>query len=273
MEALIAFLPSPADGAIGALDWTSAERKRLAKKSVASCCFKCGRICDLLPELEAGEEKRCKPASRFEKEIEALRLAQAANEAKNEKKSGSEEKQSETVVDEKTEVGKSSEEQTSGDAVSNGEAAAVEPIAVEDKSAPQMEPEENSSTEEVPDLAEEEPQQTTPTIEPQTDDIQVDNDAGVLNEAADDEEELENDDASQEIVQEEPEAAHQIPEVAVAEAPNQVESMDIEFLTGPLLNITIVVLVVACYLLARRLVTVRNELIGLQVGFHAGSEL
>merc|ERR1712232_1499459 len=51
MEALIAFLPTPADGAIGALDWTSNERKRLAKESVKFSCPRCGKIADLLPEL------------------------------------------------------------------------------------------------------------------------------------------------------------------------------------------------------------------------------
>ncbi|EED91512.1 predicted protein, partial [Thalassiosira pseudonana CCMP1335] len=33
LEALISFLPTPADGAIGALDWTKEERKKLAKSS------------------------------------------------------------------------------------------------------------------------------------------------------------------------------------------------------------------------------------------------
>ena len=33
LEALIAFLPTPADGAIGSLNWTPKERKRLAIKS------------------------------------------------------------------------------------------------------------------------------------------------------------------------------------------------------------------------------------------------
>merc|ERR1711862_467790 len=32
LEALISFLPTPADGAIGALDWTKEERRRVAKE-------------------------------------------------------------------------------------------------------------------------------------------------------------------------------------------------------------------------------------------------
>ena len=81
MEALIAFLPSPADGAIGALDWTPEERKRLAKKSVQFCCHRCGTTADLLPKLRDGETPK-KATSRFEKEIEQLRMAQIANETK-----------------------------------------------------------------------------------------------------------------------------------------------------------------------------------------------
>jgi ubiquitin-conjugating enzyme E2 J1 len=80
LEALIAFLPSPADGAIGALDWTPEERKRLAKKSVSFCCPRCGKVASLLPEPASNEEKK---PSRFQKEIEQLRLAQISNETKD----------------------------------------------------------------------------------------------------------------------------------------------------------------------------------------------
>eukprot|EP00977_Amphora_coffeiformis_P008594 scaffold1953_cov176-Amphora_coffeaeformis.AAC.12 len=73
LEALIAFLPSPADGAIGALDWSSVERKRLAAKSVDFCCPSCGKVANLLPELK--EKSEAKP-SRFQKEIEQLRRMQ-----------------------------------------------------------------------------------------------------------------------------------------------------------------------------------------------------
>jgi len=83
LEALISFLPSPADGAIGALDWTPAERKRFAKKSVTFCCPRCGNVADLLPELKKGECTVAEKPNRFEKEIEQLRLAQVANESEN----------------------------------------------------------------------------------------------------------------------------------------------------------------------------------------------
>eukprot|EP00547_Thalassionema_nitzschioides_P003368 CAMPEP_0194200214 /NCGR_PEP_ID=MMETSP0156-20130528/920_1 /TAXON_ID=33649 /ORGANISM="Thalassionema nitzschioides, Strain L26-B" /LENGTH=331 /DNA_ID=CAMNT_0038925187 /DNA_START=11 /DNA_END=1006 /DNA_ORIENTATION=+ len=83
LEALIAFLPTPADGAIGALDWTPSERKRMAKKSVLFCCPRCGNSAELLPKLKVDGEKAQKP-SRFQKEIEQLQQAQAAAEAKKE---------------------------------------------------------------------------------------------------------------------------------------------------------------------------------------------
>ena len=80
LEALISFLPTPADGAIGALDWTPEERKRLAKKSVDFCCPRCGNAAALLPEIEEGAEK--KPA-RFAKEIEQLQKLQAESETRD----------------------------------------------------------------------------------------------------------------------------------------------------------------------------------------------
>jgi len=83
LEALISFLPTPADGAIGALDWTKAERKRLAKKSVEFVCPKCGPINKLLPQVvtkckSIDRNKSCK----YEKEIEALHYYQQVNEGK-----------------------------------------------------------------------------------------------------------------------------------------------------------------------------------------------
>ena len=74
LEALISFLPTPADGAIGALDWTSKERKRLAKSSQTFSCLRCGSVINLLPELRTDNET--KSFTRFEKEIENLKLMQ-----------------------------------------------------------------------------------------------------------------------------------------------------------------------------------------------------
>jgi len=52
LEALISFLPTKGDGAIGALDWSSEERKRLAKESRSYVCPQCGSIADIIKDVE-----------------------------------------------------------------------------------------------------------------------------------------------------------------------------------------------------------------------------
>ncbi|XP_068618852.1 ubiquitin-conjugating enzyme E2 J1-like [Battus philenor] len=51
--ALIAFMPTPAEGTIGSLDYSSAERKVLAKKSKNWTCPQCGEISNLLSSTAA----------------------------------------------------------------------------------------------------------------------------------------------------------------------------------------------------------------------------
>lgn len=46
--ALIAFMPSPGNGTIGALDYTAEERQQMARKSQVWVCSVCGKIADLL---------------------------------------------------------------------------------------------------------------------------------------------------------------------------------------------------------------------------------
>ena len=81
---MISFLPTPADGAIGALDWTKEERKRLAKESVKFCCAKCGPCLALLPKLKEGSASTAKKPSRFQKEIEQLHALQVTHHEKKE---------------------------------------------------------------------------------------------------------------------------------------------------------------------------------------------
>jgi len=83
LEALISFLPTPADGAIGALDWTSAERKKLAKKSVNYFCPSCNcKVIDLIPKSvckkATSDDKQSSSQLRYQKEIEQLQLLQSA---------------------------------------------------------------------------------------------------------------------------------------------------------------------------------------------------
>lgn len=51
--ALIAFMPTPAEGTIGSLDYSPAERKILAKKSSSWVCPQCGQIAELLSSTAA----------------------------------------------------------------------------------------------------------------------------------------------------------------------------------------------------------------------------
>eukprot|EP00584_Thalassiosira_punctigera_P013895 CAMPEP_0172552826 /NCGR_PEP_ID=MMETSP1067-20121228/47211_1 /TAXON_ID=265564 ORGANISM="Thalassiosira punctigera, Strain Tpunct2005C2" /NCGR_SAMPLE_ID=MMETSP1067 /ASSEMBLY_ACC=CAM_ASM_000444 /LENGTH=370 /DNA_ID=CAMNT_0013340889 /DNA_START=25 /DNA_END=1137 /DNA_ORIENTATION=+ len=102
LEALISFLPTPADGAIGALDWTSEERKKLAKESLKFRCPVCcceGETCaDLLPELKAKGDEGEKKKTKFQAEIEKLKMLQFHNHSFNEKEGeGGDDKKEETA--------------------------------------------------------------------------------------------------------------------------------------------------------------------------------
>ena len=85
LEALISFLPTPADGAIGALDWRKEERVKLAKESLKFRCPVCcehGKTCvDLLPEAKKSKEAEGKKKSKFQEEIEKLKMLQFQNHA------------------------------------------------------------------------------------------------------------------------------------------------------------------------------------------------
>jgi len=57
LEALISFFPTEGGGAVGSLDWSPAERRRLAVASRNCRCPKCGLLSDLVPpEREAAED-------------------------------------------------------------------------------------------------------------------------------------------------------------------------------------------------------------------------
>ncbi len=79
----MSFLPTKGDGAIGALDWTSEERKRLAKKSVNYTCPVCGKCSDVFKVIEKKLKSKKKAAlvsgCKYQKEIEHLMGMQMAN--------------------------------------------------------------------------------------------------------------------------------------------------------------------------------------------------
>ena len=99
LEALISFLPTPAAGAIGALDWTKEERVKLAKESVKFRCQVCceqGKTCvDLLPEVKPKSDDG-KKKTKFHEEIEKLKMLQFQNHAVEEE-SGKEKAEDEGV--------------------------------------------------------------------------------------------------------------------------------------------------------------------------------
>jgi ubiquitin-conjugating enzyme E2 J1 len=85
LEALISFLPTPADGAIGALDWTKEERQKLARESVKFRCPVCcaqGMTCvALLPDVKPKKEGSGEKKTKFHEEIEKLKMFQFQNHA------------------------------------------------------------------------------------------------------------------------------------------------------------------------------------------------
>jgi ubiquitin-conjugating enzyme E2 J1 len=92
LEALIAFLPTPADGAIGSLNYTIVERQSLAKQSVDYFCPVCQKKCSELLQTcppaakddavaAAAASSSSSMTSAFAKEIEALKLLQQQQHA------------------------------------------------------------------------------------------------------------------------------------------------------------------------------------------------
>jgi ubiquitin-conjugating enzyme E2 J1 len=116
LEALISFLPTPADGAIGALDWSSAERKKLATKSLDYCCPRCGKAVQLLPK-PASTERKSSSASRFQKEIERLHQLQWEHEGKRKAEEMEKAEENNDAVKGEIEGGKSNNEEQNNSVV------------------------------------------------------------------------------------------------------------------------------------------------------------
>lgn len=67
--AIIGFMPTPGNGAIGALDYTAEERQILAKKSVSYKCDVCGHIQGKLLPLTAASSAAIKEAKELAQQI------------------------------------------------------------------------------------------------------------------------------------------------------------------------------------------------------------
>lgn len=109
LEALISFLPTPADGAIGALDWSPQERKRLAVQSQHWECACCGKIINLLPKRKEGSSaggEGGRTISRFQKEIEELQRLQQLEHKKDDQENIAEQAETTVAEEEKVETAK-----------------------------------------------------------------------------------------------------------------------------------------------------------------------
>jgi len=82
--ALISFLPTPGEGALGALEYSDEERRELAKKSVQFSCPKCGPIANILPSAqhthtEPGGEAHAPTSASAERQEELVPPAEQNN--------------------------------------------------------------------------------------------------------------------------------------------------------------------------------------------------
>eukprot|EP00984_Skeletonema_dohrnii_P005617 scaffold1980_cov120-Skeletonema_dohrnii-CCMP3373.AAC.6 len=195
LEAIISFLPTPADGAIGALDWTKEERAKLAKESVKFHCPVCcavGQSCaELLPDItpaaadeksEDGNHDKKKKKSKFQEEIEKLKMLQGMHHAK-------EEEEDDDVADSSGESKEEAKETEQGGISSSiDETSQLLPSVTEDgadtcasvsqETKPKPTEEANDNTEPAPlpdqnppDQSSSEPSDVNPALEQSTPDI------------------------------------------------------------------------------------------------------
>ena len=69
--ALIGFMPTMGEGALGSLDYTADERKQLAKRSVSFCCDVCKKNnSDVLPEITANSKEESAEAKELASQIQ-----------------------------------------------------------------------------------------------------------------------------------------------------------------------------------------------------------
>uniref|UniRef100_M4C364 Uncharacterized protein n=1 Tax=Hyaloperonospora arabidopsidis (strain Emoy2) TaxID=559515 RepID=M4C364_HYAAE len=122
-------MPTKGEGAIGALDFSANERKRLAKLSVNFKCETCGQVADLLPDLvsEEGDEKK---SSKYAEQIAQLHIH--GLESTSPASAASDEKKAATATTENSEHGLQEATATSVVAQSRGEVqneASLNPMA------------------------------------------------------------------------------------------------------------------------------------------------
>jgi ubiquitin-conjugating enzyme E2 J1 len=88
LEAIISFMPSKSEGAIGGLNWSKEERKKCVKKSLSYKCPHCGSIKDLVPaEANSDEDGTKKSTNKYADAIAQLHFHAPGSNA-NSKESG-----------------------------------------------------------------------------------------------------------------------------------------------------------------------------------------
>eukprot|EP01083_Nonionella_stella_P240207 839938_1 len=172
LEALVSFLPTKGDGAIGALDWSSEERKKLAKKSLEYRCMnptcycngaRCSDVMKAIEERIAKKNARKKAAaggvtpkkasSRFQKEIEQLHAFQLANEV------GDDEKEEEADKKIAADADAGASESTNSDGKENQESEIIDTTAQSEKESSKPDDQQGETDEECKEAKTEDVQQ------------------------------------------------------------------------------------------------------------------
>ncbi|CAJ1941569.1 unnamed protein product [Cylindrotheca closterium] len=251
LEALISFMPTPADGAVGALDWSSEERKRLAKKSREFCCPGCGKIEALLPKLDPHKKQK---ANRFSKEIEKLQQLQQLSDKKKEDEEG----------EDKKDAKESSGDSKASDNPKASLLTTATSTSASDDQKPAAAPSPKSSAAAVPSLEQSNVTASNATatsvhVETATGDENTTETIGLLD----------GDDGSRDpgarvttagIAQENvPDVTGRVNEEAAAGAA-VVEESNLSWVYDPILNLMIVLLAAVCWLLWQKFVDLRQEL-------------
>ena len=275
LEALVSFLPTPGDGAIGALDWTSAERKRLAKKSVDYVCPTCGKCSDILKKIEqkiarkGGKDGDKKP-SRFQKQIAELHALQMANHKEDEDKSKDEDEQASDdakVQDESSPQASETEESHEDVAVVSNNETSDLPVAEQDddkkdEAIIQSGNDENEASNAiVTDTETRTEQNNTENTEPFVEEVKVINESDNCEKSG----EMEAQSLVQEVEKEEGNTSDLLQEVEVEEALLQDENnLNTPLLSDPVIHSGIVIFSIIVWLLVRKLSAVIDDLKALE---------
>ena len=265
LEALISFLPTPGDGAIGALDYTPEERRKLAKQSQSFVCPHCGPVAKLLPKLDPNAKKSAKSGGSngaFSKEIAELQRLQRKREGGKKRNKGttkSEKTEATTVVNTTIATTTTTATVTPTTTPAVGEAKSkAEARTAEGTESPKEVPElisPNANDEELTRLTIEEELTNENAASNDSNDVNSDTDACA-------ESSNNNDGAGRDTAP----LSEEGPQTPIAPVENirgfDTEELinDLNRLYNPLLNISIVLMICICVLLCKKAMDLSREL-------------